>query len=94
MLINYLNVCHTNKKNQIGKMHCFCILVIAPVEVLVTEKSQYHIKLEQALEENKKSIYQLPWNSSSLIGLRNQTRYLIKDLTFEIRREYKERGKA
>jgi hypothetical protein len=72
-------------------MHCFCILVIAPVEVLVTEKSQYHIKLEQALEENKKSIYQLPWNSSSLIGLRTQARYLIRNLTSEIQREYKGR---
>jgi hypothetical protein len=72
-------------------MHCFCIFIIAPVEVLVTEKSEYHIKLEQTLEENKKSIYQLPWNSSSLIGLRNQANYLIRNLTYEIQREYKER---
>ncbi len=72
-------------------MYCFCIFIIAPVEVLVTEKSQYHIKLEQALKENKKSIYQLPWNSSSLIGLRTQARYLIRNLTSEIQREYEER---
>jgi CRISPR/Cas system-associated protein Csx1 len=71
-------------------MYCFCIFIIAPIEVLVTEKSEYHIKLEEALKENKESIAQLPWNSSSLIELRTQANYLIRELTSEIQREYKE----
>jgi hypothetical protein len=59
----------------------------------VTNKSAYHLKLEQALKENKKSIFQLSWNSSILKELRKETTNLIKELTSEIQREYKERQK-
>jgi hypothetical protein len=59
----------------------------------VTNKSAYHLKLEQALKENKKSIFQLSWNSSILKELRKETTNLIKELTLEIQREYKERQK-
>lgn len=67
------------------------LFLIALAEVLVPKKSEHHLKLETALEENKKSIYELPWNYSSLIKLRNETTDLIKRLTVEIQREYKER---
>ncbi len=59
----------------------------------MTNKSAYHLKLEQALKENKKSIFQLSWNSSILKELRKETTNLIKELTSEIQREYKERQK-
>jgi hypothetical protein len=63
------------------------------VEVLVPKKSEHRLKLEKALEENKKSIYGLLWNSSSLVQLRVQTSELIMRLTAVIQREYKERKK-
>ncbi len=57
----------------------------------MTIKSENHLKLEMALEENRKSIHGLSWNSSNLIQLRNETADLIRRLTVEIQREYKER---
>ncbi len=56
-------------------------------------KSAHHFQLEQALKENKESIYRLPSNSSSVNELRKQTAKLIKELTSEIQREYKEQQK-
>ncbi len=55
------------------------------------KKSENHSKLEKALEENKKTIYGLSRNSSALINLRVTTTDLIRRLTVEIEREYKER---
>jgi hypothetical protein len=63
------------------------------VKLLVPKKSEYHLKLEKAVEENKKSIYGLSWNSSSLVKLRVETSELIMRLTGVIQREYKERKK-
>ena len=89
MLTSYLNVCNEEKKTNHAKK--FFLLLTAPVEVLVTVKSVEHLKLEMALEKNRKSIYGLPWNSSRLIKRRNETADLIRRLTVEIQREYKER---
>jgi len=88
MLINCLNVRRNKNKNKIRKKKIF--FIIAPVGELVTKKSERHLELEQALEINKKTIYQLPSNSSILNELRQQTANLIMKLSDEIRREYKE----
>ncbi|CAF3107587.1 unnamed protein product [Rotaria sp. Silwood2] len=61
-----------------------------PVEKLIITKSKHHLKLEQALEENKKTIFRLLSNSSTVVELRKQTNYLIKELTLEIKREFNE----
>jgi hypothetical protein len=58
----------------------------------VASKSSYHLKLEQALKENKETIFRLPINDSTLNGLRQQAINLTKELTLEILREYKEEG--
>ena len=56
----------------------------------MTNKSPYHLKLEQALEENKETIFRLPVNDSTLNGLRQQAINLTKELTLEIVREHNE----
>ncbi|CAF3674779.1 unnamed protein product [Rotaria sp. Silwood1] len=58
-----------------------------PVKKLIT-KSQHHLRLEAALEQNKKTIFQLLSNSSNVIELRKQTNHLIRELTLEIRQEF------
>ncbi|CAF5100584.1 unnamed protein product, partial [Rotaria sp. Silwood1] len=58
-----------------------------PVEKLIT-KSQHHLRLESALEQKKKIIFQLLSNSSNVIELRKQTNHLIRELTLEIRQEF------
>ncbi len=58
----------------------------------MASKSSYHLKLEQALKENKETIFRLPINDSTLNGLRQQAINLTKELTLEILREYKEEG--
>ncbi|CAF4172144.1 unnamed protein product, partial [Rotaria sordida] len=64
-----------------------------PVERLIINKNEHHLRLEQALEQNRKAIFQLLPNSSTMIELRNQTRYLIMELTSEIQREFEEQKK-
>jgi hypothetical protein len=89
MLTNCLNVCNKNK-NQIRQKDFFRFFIIVPVGELVINKSAHHLKLEQALKKKKESIYRLSSNSSIVEELRNQTVDLIKELTSEIQREYKE----
>jgi uncharacterized protein YejL (UPF0352 family) len=74
------------------KRSCYCI--IAPIAAIVKKKSSYHLKLEDALINNKKSILELQSSNSdtSLVAdLRNIAVNLIHRLTSEIQREVKEK---
>ena len=64
--------------------------ITAPVEQLVMNKSSLHLELEQALKENKQTIFRMPSNSSDLYELRRQAANLTRALSVEIRREYQQ----
>ena len=56
----------------------------------MTNKSAHHLRLEQALKENKEAIFRLPTNSSMKEKLRKEAVNLRIELTSEIRREFKD----
>lgn len=64
------------------------------MEELIKNKSVLHLELEKALKKNRETISQLASNSSIVNELRKQTRNIIKQLTSEIQREYKEEHKS
>lgn len=88
MLINCLNVCYTKKNhcNHQNETHLFSI--IARVEPLIKNKSVYQLRLEDALKENKASIFRLKSNRSIVVELRKQRNDLITNLTLEIQRAF------
>ncbi|CAF3220411.1 unnamed protein product [Rotaria socialis] len=56
----------------------------------VTSKSKNHLRLEQALKENRKTIFRSLSNSFTMAELRNETNNLMTELRSEIQREFKQ----
>jgi len=71
-----------------------CFILIAPVRELIINKSAHHLRLELALEQNKKLISRLRSYSSRLLELREQGINLTTELTYEIQREIKEQQES
>jgi hypothetical protein len=91
MLINCLNVCNKikhEKSNYRKKLVWF--VTIGPIKNLVTRKTASHLRLEQALKQNKETILRSLVNGSMINELRRQASSLTDELTTEIKREYKE----
>jgi hypothetical protein len=92
MLINCLNVCNKKKKIKIKlakRIDLICFL--GPVQKLVTSKSAYHLRLEQALKENYEVILQPLENALTINELRKQASILTTKLGIEIKREFREK---
>ena len=66
MRISCLNVCNNKKQNIILRKRLVHFFITALVEQLVMNKSSLHLELEQALKENKQTIFRMPSNSSDL----------------------------
>ncbi len=71
-----------------------CFILIAPVRELIINKGAHHLRLELALEQNKKLISRLPSYSSRLLELRKQGINLTTELTYEIKREIKKQQES
>jgi hypothetical protein len=66
------------------------ICFLGPVQKLVTSKSAYHLRLEQALKKNKKAIFRSQANGLLIDELREQAHTLTTVLAVEIKREFEE----
>jgi len=71
-----------------------CFILIVPVRELIINKSAHHLRLELALEQNKKLISRLRSYSSRLLELREQGINLTTELTYEIKREIKKQQES
>jgi hypothetical protein len=90
MLISCLNVCNERKHSDIKLTKIIDLVFLGPIKNLLINKSANHLRLEQALKENKEVILRSLANALTITELRKQAGDLTKELGAEIQREYKE----